>query len=92
MDQFVVLTAIGALITIVGLAMFLAKKRGGGVVLLLGLLWLFTMALYYGLNYVGTYGKPSPVNNAIGLAILVIGGGVAIYYISSYRKKAARGG
>lgn len=91
MDQFVVLTIIGALILILGIALFVGKKRGGGLLVLIGALWLLTMALYYGLSYAGIYGTPHPLNNVIGVIILVAGLGITLQYLRKRAGKPSRG-
>lgn len=83
-DQFAVLTVIGAIILLLGIAMHVAKRRGGLMLILVGVLWLFTMALYYGLVAAGLYGSGSIVLNVIGVLILVIGGALSILYLRKH--------
>lgn len=92
MDQFIVLTIIGIIILVLGIALFAGKKRGGGLVVLLGALWLLTMALYYGLSYAGIYGTPHPLNNIIGVIILVAGLGITLQYLRKRAGKTGGGG
>ena len=82
-DQYTLLTIIGVIILIVGIALLATKKKGGFLALLIGLLWLLTMGIYYTFTYTGVY-KTSlyPVANIIGIAILIIGLAVVIYYWS----------
>jgi len=89
LDQFLALTIMGVVIVIIGIALLLAKKRGG-IVLLIGLLWLFTMALYYGLSAAGIYGTPHILNNIIGVIILVVGGALSIYYLNKARRRGGK--
>jgi len=89
LDQFIALTVMGVVIVIIGIVLLLAKKRGG-IVLLIGLLWLFTMALYYGLSAAGIYGTPHILNNIIGVIILIIGGALSIYYLNKVRKRGGK--
>jgi len=83
-DQFVVLTVIGVIILLLGIAMHVAKRRGGLILILVGVLWLFTMALYYGLVAAGLYGSGSIVLNVIGVLILVVGGALSIVYLRKH--------
>jgi membrane-bound ClpP family serine protease len=83
-DQFVVLTVIGVIILLLGIAMHAAKRRGGLMLILVGVLWLFTMALYYGLVAAGLYGSGSIVLNVIGVLILVVGGALSIVYLRKH--------
>jgi membrane-bound ClpP family serine protease len=83
-DQFVVLTVIGVIILLLGIAMHVAKRRGGLMLILVGVLWLFTMALYYGLVAAGLYGSGSIVLNVIGVLILVVGGALSIVYLRKH--------
>lgn len=88
MDQPTVLTVIGVVILVIGLAMLFTKKRGGLVVLALGALWLFTMALYYGFVFAGIYGSEFHIaKNIIGLLILVVG----VFVTTNYLRKAKKG-
>ncbi|MEL9999761.1 MAG: hypothetical protein QXP03_06220 [Desulfurococcaceae archaeon] len=91
MDQFVVLTIIGAIILVLGIALFAGKRRGGGLLVLIGVLWLLTMALYYGLSYAGIYGTPHPLNNVIGVIILVAGLGITLQYLRRRPGKTGQG-
>jgi len=82
-DQYTLLTIIGVVILIVGIALLATKKKGGFLALLIGLLWLFTMGIYYTFTYTGVYKTGLyPVANIIGIAILIIGLAVVIYYWS----------
>jgi hypothetical protein len=84
-DQFVALTIIGVIIVLIGLALHVAKMKGGLLLILLGGLWLFTMVLYYGLVAAGIYGTEFHVaKNAIGVIILVVGGVLSIQYLRKY--------
>jgi membrane-bound ClpP family serine protease len=83
-DQFAVLTVIGVIILLLGIAMHVAKRRGGLMLILVGVLWLFTMALYYGLVAAGLYGSGSIVLNVIGVLILVVGGALSIVYLRKH--------
>lgn len=88
MDQPTMLTVIGVVILVIGLAMWFTKKRGGFAVLMLGALWLFTMALYYGFVFAGVYGPEFHIaKNIIGLLILVVG----VLVTANYLRKAKRG-
>lgn len=88
-DQYLVLTIIGVIVLVIGIVLLLIGRRGG-LLILVGILWLFTMGLYYGLSAVGIYGTPHILNNAIGILILVIGGGLAIYYLNKSRKRGGK--
>ncbi len=84
-DQFVALTIIGVIIVLIGLALHVAKMKGGLLLILLGGLWLFTMILYYGLVAAGIYGTEFHVaKNTIGVIILVVGGALSIQYLRKY--------
>jgi len=90
LDQFLALTVMGVVIVIIGVVLILAKKRGG-IVLLVGLLWLFTMALYYGLKAAGIYGTaPHILKNIIGVTILIVGGALSVYYLNKVRKRGGK--
>ncbi|MEM4440663.1 MAG: hypothetical protein QW764_05295 [Desulfurococcaceae archaeon] len=90
MDQFLALTIMGVVILVIGFALYIVKIRGAGLLILLGGLWLFTMALYYGLSYAGIYGKTHIVNNLIGILILVVGSLAALQYLKKAKKPRAR--
>ncbi len=89
-DQYLALTIIGVIVLVIGIILLMAKIRSSGILILIGILWLFTMGLYYGLSATGIYGKPHILNNVIGILILVIGGSLAIYYLSKSVKKGGR--
>ncbi|MEM1619038.1 MAG: hypothetical protein QXE77_05765 [Desulfurococcaceae archaeon] len=90
MDQFLALTIMGVVILVIGFVLYIVKIRGAGLLILLGALWLFTMALYYGLSYAGIYGKPHIANNLIGILILVVGSLAALQYLKKAKKPQAR--
>ncbi|MEM4913317.1 MAG: hypothetical protein QW579_03850 [Desulfurococcaceae archaeon] len=90
MDQFLALTIIGVAILIIGFVLYIVKIRGAGLLILLGALWLFTMALYYGLSYAGIYGETHIVNNLIGVLILVVGSLATLQYLKKAKKPQAR--
>lgn len=83
-DQYVLLTVIGAVIVVMGVVLYFTRRRGGAVLLTFGALWLFTMVLYYALTVTGLYGSGSIVLNVIGLLILVVGGALSLLYLRKY--------
>ena len=89
-DQYAVLTVIGVIILLIGIALYVAKKKGGLMLTLLGALWLFTMGLYYGLAAAKLYGSSSILLNVIGIIILILGTAISIIYIKKYLGQAKK--
>jgi len=82
-DQYLLLTVIGVIILVVGIALLATKKKGGFLTLLIGLLWLLTMGIYYAFAYTGVYETGLyPVANIIGIVLLIVGLGAVLYYWS----------
>ncbi len=80
-DQYLSLTIVGIIILIAGIALLASKKKGGLLVLLLGLLWLLTMGIYYIFTYTGVYETGLyPVANVVGVVLLIVGLGAVLYY------------
>lgn len=80
-DQYLLLTIIGIIIFVAGIALLAGKKKGGFLVLLIGLLWLLTMGIYYLFTYTGVYETGLyPVANIVGIVLLIAGLGAVLYY------------
>lgn len=90
-DPILILDAIGAIVLIVGLALIAAKRRFGYLVALLGVLWLFTMGLYYWLMSAGIYGKTAAeagyVTNAVGMVLVIVGLVIGSYAVGKVKRK-----
>ncbi len=77
------LTLIGVIILVAGIALLVTKKKGGFLALLVGLLWLLTMGIYYAFAYTGVYETGLyPIANIIGIVLLIVGLGAVLYYWS----------
>ena len=88
-----VLVAIGVILTILGLALAAAKKRGGWMVTLIGVAFLISFGLYLALSAGGIYGKVAGaayyIPNLIGAILIIIGIGVWLK-ISKIKKEEER--
>ncbi|MEM1636030.1 MAG: hypothetical protein QXQ80_00280 [Nitrososphaerota archaeon] len=77
-----IIVILGVIITLMGLAMALMKKRGGLLALFVGLGWLISFGIYLALLQAGIYGKvaaeASYIPNIIGLILVALGIGVWI--------------
>jgi uncharacterized membrane protein len=85
--QAAILTVIGVIIHLVGVALyFIAKRREGLLLTLLGGLWTLAMVIFYIYSTLGFYGavglraeSPGPaVTTTLGFIILIIGIIVAV--------------
>lgn len=86
-DQFAFLTLLSLAILVLGIVLVLVKIRIGYLAIFVGIGGLFTMLLYYVLETTGLYGsEPHLAKNIIGVLILVIGGGLAAYYLLVVRR------
>ncbi len=80
---------------IIGIALYLAKKRGGLVLLALGVLWLFAMLIYYVYSTMGFYAAAGlnqssmgpAVTTTLGFIILIVGIALAVYVARRGGKK-----
>ena len=79
--------ALGCLV--VGVGLWVAKRRSGVVLSLIGIGWLFTMGLYGALEVAGLYGKVGEaggyVANAVGVILMIVGIGGAYYVVKGRR-------
>ncbi len=73
-DPYLVLTVIGIVILVIGVVLLAGKMKGGLILSLIGILWLFTMGLYYAFTYTGVYSSGLyPIANIIGVVLLIVG-------------------
>ncbi|WP_434731162.1 hypothetical protein WLZ34_06135 [Thermogladius sp. KZ2Tp1] len=95
MMQDIVLLTIGVIVLIIGISLYLAKKRGGLVLLALGALWLFAMLVYYVYSTMGFYAAVGlnqssmgpAVTTTLGFIILIVGIALAVYVARRGGKK-----
>jgi len=82
--------AVGLILLIIGVVMWITRTRGGLVLLALGVFWLLTMLIYYAYTYAGIYERRAlyPISNIIGVVLIIAGLVIAFVYL----KKAKRGG
>jgi len=75
-----VLVGIGIVLTVIGLALAAAKRRGGWLVTLIGVAFLVSFGIYLALLFGGIYGKVAAagyyIPNLIGFILIIIGVGV----------------
>jgi uncharacterized membrane protein len=87
LTQALILTAIGIVITALGLVLYVAKKpRPGMFLTVFGTLWVFAMLVFYIYNTLGFYAVSGlqqesagpAVTTALGFILLILGVAIAI--------------
>ena len=94
MPYWEVLVGIGVILTLIGLVLAAAKKRGGWIVTLMGVIFLASFGIYLALLFSGIYGKVAAagyyIPNLIGAILVIIGIGIWIK-ISRGKKEGVSG-
>lgn len=65
----------------IGSVLIATKRRIGGLITLIGALWILTMGIYYAFQYSRIYETGLyPVANVVGVIILIVGIGTVLFY------------